>query len=181
MPMPVLEIVKVPHAVLRERAKPITRITDATRRLIADMIETMKDAPGVGLAAPQVGISQRLFVYDVGEGAGAVLNPEIVERSGTEVGVEGCLSIPRLEGDVERAARVVVTGLDARGKRIRIEADELLARVFQHEIDHLDGILFTDRAIQNTLHWVTPEEEEERDRRREGRRRRGAREPAPAG
>src|SRR5438105_4564264 len=118
MPMPVLEIVKVPHPVLRERARPVTRVTDATRRLIADMIETMKDAPGVGLAAPQVGICQRLFVFDVGEGAGAILNPEIVECSGAEVGVEGCLSIPRLEGDVERAARVVVTGLDGRGKRV---------------------------------------------------------------
>ena len=181
MRMPVLEIVKVPHAILRERARPVTRITDATHRLVADMIETMKQAPGVGLAAPQVGIPQRLFVYDVGDGPGAILNPEIVERSGTEVGIEGCLSIPRLEGDVERAARVVVIGLDARGKRVRIEAEELLARVFQHEIDHLDGVLFTDRAIQSSLHWVTPEEEEERRRKRDGRRRGGAREPAATG
>ena len=165
--MPQLEIVTVPAPILRQIARPVTRITDATRRLIGDMIETMHEAPGVGLAAPQVNIDQRIFVYDIGDGPDAIINPEIISRRGEECGLEGCLSIPRLEGEVKRAAFVEVSGLDRRGKRVRIRANELLARVFQHEIDHLDGILFTDRAQPNSLHWITDEEIEERRRDRE--------------
>src|SRR5690349_7537181 len=144
--MPVREIVKHPDPILRQRARPVTKLTDPVRRLISDMIETMREAPGLGLAAPQVGESLRLFVYDVGDGPGAIINPEIVDRAGEEIGTEGCLSIPRLEGEVPRATMVEVTGLDRGGKRLRIRAEDLLARVFQHEIDHLAGILFTDRA-----------------------------------
>src|SRR5437764_8786559 len=179
--MPLREIVKHPHPVLRQRARPVTRLTDSIRRLIADMIETMRDAPGVGLAAPQVGECLRLFVYDDGDGrSGALINPEIVDRAGEEIGTEGCLSIPRLEGEVPRAQRIVVTGLDRRGKRVRIAAEDLLARVFQHEIDHLDGVLFTDRAEPATLHWLTDDEEAERKQKRRRSRRQSRSEESAA-
>lgn len=170
--MPILPIAKYQkdEKVLRRRAKPIPRITDRHRRLIADMIETMHAAAGVGLAAPQVFIGQRLFVYDMGEGAHAVINPEIVQAEGEELGVEGCLSIPRLQGEVPRYTQILVTGLDEKGRRVRIPAEGYLARVFQHEIDHLNGVLFIDRADRTSLHWITDEEEEERVSR--GKRRR---------
>lgn len=173
--MAVLKIATHPaeSAVLRARARPILRVTPAIRRLIADMIDTMKDAVGVGLAAPQVFSSHRLFVYDIGEGPGAILNPEIVHASGEEVDVEGCLSIPRLQGDVPRATRLTVTGLNENGRRLRVEAEGYLARVFQHEIDHLNGVLFIDRAIPESLHWLTDEQEEERRGRKTPRRDRG--------
>lgn len=157
---------------LRERCKPVLKVTDKTRQLIDDMIETMHEAAGVGLAAPQVFQSQRLFVYDLGEGDGAhaLINPEIIAAEGEELGEEGCLSIPRLRGDVPRAARLTVTGLDRNGKRVRIDAEAFHARVFQHEIDHLNGVLFIDKAVQKSLHWLT--EEEEGDRHVAARRRR---------
>lgn len=110
------------------------------------MIETMRDAPGVGLAAPQVGISERLIVVEYEETVYVLANPETVSRSEEKVlGEEGCLSIPDLYGDVERAERVTIRGLDESNKRTKIEAEGWLARIFQHEIDHLDGVLFTDR------------------------------------
>jgi peptide deformylase len=173
--MPTLKIATVPDAepLLRERCKPVLKITDRTRRLIEDMIETMNDAAGVGLAAPQVFVKERLFVYDIGEGPDALINPEILEAEGEEVGAEGCLSIPRLQGDVPRHTRLVVAGLDRRGKRVRIEAADYLARVFQHEIDHLNGVLFTDRALKDTLHYLT--EEEEVERKTQGKRKRATR------
>src|SRR3954451_17809554 len=176
--MPVLKIAKIPRdeELLRQRCKPVVKITDRTRQLIADMLETMYEAAGVGLAAPQVYSNVRLFVYDVGDGPDALINPEIVAAEGEEIGVEGCLSIPRLQGEVPRAVRLTVAGLDRRGRRVRIDAEEYLARVFQHEIDHLNGTLFTDRAIQKTLHWIT--EEEEAERKSEARKRRpGTKEP----
>jgi peptide deformylase len=170
--MAVLKIAKHPEeeALLRERCKPVTKITDRTRRLVEDMIETMYEAAGVGLAAPQVFSSQRLFVYDVGEGPDALINPEIIEGEGEELGVEGCLSIPRLQGEVPRQTRLLVTGLNRRGRPVRIEAKDYLARVFQHEIDHLNGVLFIDKAVKDTLHYIT--EEEEAERKAEGRKRR---------
>lgn len=131
---------------LRERAPETEAITDVHRRLIADMFETMRDAPGVGLAAPQVGVLERIFVWEVDEAHGAVVNPVIVERSSETVqDEEGCLSLPGLYYPVERAESVVVTGLDAEGDPVNFEAEGLLARVCQHEIDHLDGVLFIDR------------------------------------
>jgi peptide deformylase len=163
--------------VLRKRARPILKITEKHRRLIDDMLETMRAAAGVGLAAPQVFISERLFVYDIGEGgSGALINPEIVHTEGEEIGTEGCLSIPRLQGDVPRFKRIIVTGLDRNGKRVRIDAEEYLARVFQHEIDHLDGVMFTDRALQDSLHWITEDEESER---KDGARKRRLRAEPP--
>jgi peptide deformylase len=180
--MAVLEIAKYGEPVLRDRCKPVECVTEETRALIADMIETMDAAAGVGLAAPQVRVPQRLFVYDMGEGPDAIINPELVRQEGEVVGVEGCLSIPRLQGEVARAQKVLVRGLDRHGKKVRIEAEEWLARVFQHEMDHLDGVLFIDRADRESLHWLTDEEEEERVKTGRSRRARAARgEPEAAG
>lgn len=160
--MAVLEIAKYGEPVLRVRCKPVERVTEETRKLIADMMETMHAAAGVGLAAPQVRVPLRLFVYDVGEGPDVIINPELVRREGEVAATEGCLSIPRLQGEVVRAEKVLVRGLDRHGKKVRIAAEEWLARVFQHEMDHLDGVLFIDRADPTSLHWLTDEEEAER-------------------
>jgi peptide deformylase len=169
--MAVLKIAIYPEQekLLRERCKPVTKLTPGIHRLIENMFETMDAASGVGLAAPQVFQPIRLFVYDTGEddGPDALINPEIVHAEGEETDAEGCLSMPRLEGDVPRAARVVVRGVDRRGRRVRIDAEKLLARVFQHEIDHLNGVLFIDRADRKSLHWITEEEEAERRARRQ--------------
>lgn len=170
--MPILKIAKFPENedILRDRCKPIVKLTDRTRQLIDDMIETMYEAAGVGLAAPQVFQNLRVFVYDIGDGPDALINPEIVHGEGEELGVEGCLSIPRLQGEVPRHKLLTVTGINRKGKRVRIEAEDYLARVFQHEIDHLNGVLFIDRADKESLHWLAEEEESERKTR--GRRRR---------
>lgn len=144
--MAVLSIRRYGDPVLRRRASPVTEITPEIQRLIDDMVETMYDALGIGLAATQVGIPLRILVVDVGRGEARVyLNPEIVEQDGQVVGEEGCLSLPGIFADVARAERVVVEGRDRKGQPIREEAQGLMARVFQHEIDHLDGILFLDR------------------------------------
>ena len=118
---------------------------DALRRLADDMIRTMHEAPGVGLAAPQVGRPIRMFVYDVGEGAHALVNPVLRDEWGEQIGEEGCLSLPGLYFPVRRAERIWAEGFDLDGHAVTIEAEELLARVLQHETDHLDGVLFIDR------------------------------------
>ncbi|MBX5466299.1 MAG: peptide deformylase [Firmicutes bacterium] len=141
-----MQIVQTDHPVLRQIAKPVPKVTRAVRDLIDAMAETMYAAGGVGLAAPQVGVSKRVIVADVGEGLIALVNPEILSWAGVQNGFEGCLSIPDLVGEVERAAMVRVTGLDAAGHRVWIDAEGLLARCLQHEIDHLNGVLFTDVA-----------------------------------
>ena len=142
-----MEIFEDGAPVLRQKAQPVTQVTKKIRRLVKDMIETMGAAEGVGLAAPQVGIGQRVIVVDVGEGPIAIINPEIQETAGTEVDVEGCLSIPGVYGYVNRALQVVVTGIDEMGKPIRVKGENLLARALQHEIDHLDGVLFIDKVL----------------------------------
>ena len=135
--------------VLRQRARAVERVTDAHRRLVADMIETMREAPGVGLAGPQVGVVERVFVWEVGDEHGAVFNPVIIATSSDQVeSEEGCLSLPGLYYPVTRPDRVVVEGLDENGDPVTLEADELLARVCQHEIDHLDGVLFIDHLSE---------------------------------
>lgn len=148
--MAVHEIRILGDPVLRQRAEPVAAVDDEVRQLMEDMLETMYAADGVGLAAPQIGISRRIIVVDVGEEAVppfGMANPMIVERSETvERGEEGCLSIPGLKEIVERSARVVVEGVDRDGAPRRIEATGLLARALQHEVDHLDGILFLDRV-----------------------------------
>ncbi len=147
---------------LRQRSKPVLNVSEDVAELVAHMERIMRAANGVGLAAPQLGILQRIFVYDTGDGFQAVVNPKILGRKGEQVGVEGCLSIPGLQGDVVRANEVVVKGTDQFGKPVRIRSEGLTARVIQHENDHLDGILFIDRNPTD-LHWVTAEEEDEEE------------------
>lgn len=144
--MSVLRIVKEGDPILRAKAKPVGRTTKKIRRLIEDMFETMYGADGCGLAAPQIGESIRLIVVDAGDGGIALIDPEITFAVGEDTDVEGCLSIPGEAGYVTRAAEVVVRGLDEEGKRAEFRAEGLLARAFQHEIDHLDGVLFVDKA-----------------------------------
>lgn len=140
-----LEIRLYPDPVLRSRSEPIEVIDDEMRALADDMVETLIKRVGYGLAAPQVGVTQRLIVVDVEEELYVVANPEIVEMSEERVlGIEGCLSIPGIEAEVERAKWVRVSGLSLNEKKLPIDAEGLLARVFQHEIDHLNGILFID-------------------------------------
>ena len=145
--MAILEIKKAGDAMLKEQAAPIERIDKSIRTLLDDMAETMYKANGVGLAAPQVGKSVQVVTIDVGEGLIELVNPQIVRKEGTEVGQEGCLSVPGIYGEVERAAKVTVEFLNRRGKRHRITATGLLARCLQHEIDHLHGRLFIDIAL----------------------------------
>ena len=134
--------------VLRECCRDVEDIDDEIRRLIDDLMDTMYEADGIGLAAPQIGVPKRVFVYDVGEQEhtpGVFVNPRIVESEGTVRESEGCLSIPELTEIVERSVSVVVEGLDREGRPVRLEADGLLSRCLQHETDHLDGILFFER------------------------------------
>lgn len=133
--------------VLRQKAAPVTNITKKVSKLIKDMIETMYEADGAGLAAPQIGISKQIAVIDVGDGPICLINPEIVESEGEEIDVEGCLSIPGLRAYVKRSTFVVVKALNEKGNPIRIKGEGYLARALQHEIDHLNGILMTDRMI----------------------------------
>jgi peptide deformylase len=144
------DILVYPDPFLARKAAPVSVVDDRVRVLIRDMFETMYGAEGIGLAAPQVGVGKRVIVVDVSPvdetiAPVAVVNPEIVERTGSVMGVEGCLSVPGIQGEVRRAETVVVRGRDEQGKAVRIRADGILARALQHEIDHLDGILFIDR------------------------------------
>lgn len=155
-------IVKYPDPVLREIAKPVSKITDDFPEFVERMGEIMRDANGVGLAAPQLGILERVIVYDIGEGFHAIINPKILSARGEQdEPAEGCLSLPGLRGTVNRANEVVVKGFDEHGKPIRIRGVGYTARVIQHEVDHLDGILFIDRADPQSLHYATAEELEE--------------------
>ncbi len=157
--------------ILRRRAEPVAAVTPEMETLLDDMVETMYDQVGIGLAAPQVGAPLRLLVVDEGKGvARAHVNPVIVEQGGRAVEEEGCLSLPGIFAEVERAEWVVVEAQDRRGAPIRERASGLLARVFQHEIDHLDGILFIDRLDKVT-----------RDRIKRRIRKEGFPEGAPAG
>ena len=146
--MAIYRIVEMGDAVLREKSKPVLQITPNIIKLLHNMADTLRDVKGVGLAAPQIGISKRVVVIDVGEGLIELINPEIVARNGMETDSEGCLSIPGLVGDVPRSATVKVRALNREGKQVELNGDGLLARAFQHEIDHLDGLLFVDRAVR---------------------------------
>lgn len=175
--MTIRNIVTVPEPVLRRKAHPVTTFDKDLQVLIDDMIETMRAAPGVGLAAPQVGVSQRVIVVEYAEQEEAkegeepkevkprlyvMVNPEIVKTSAeTEMGVEGCLSVPGLVGEVERKQVIQVRGYNRRGQPMKLKVHGWLARIFQHEIDHLNGILFTDLATQL---WQPQTEEEAEDR-----------------
>ncbi|CAM3352613.1 peptide deformylase [Marinicrinis lubricantis] len=143
-------IVKEPDPILREKSKPVTKFNANLHKLLDDMAETMYDAAGVGLAAPQIGILKRVIVldpHDDSTGLIEMVNPEIIESSGEQLGPEGCLSIPGVNGDVKRHFHIKVKGQDRNGNDMVVEADDFLARIFQHEIDHLNGVLFTDIAL----------------------------------
>lgn len=149
--MAVLKVIKAGDPILRQPTQPVTRITKRVSRLIEDMIETMYAVDGVGLAAPQVGVSKKIAVIDVGEGPIALINPKIIEGSGEDIDVEGCLSVPGKQAYVKRMATVKVQALNKKGKPVQIEAEGLLARALQHEIDHLNGILFTDLVDEKDI------------------------------
>lgn len=134
--------------ILRKRCRKVDNIDKRLLTLIEDMKETMYKADGVGLAAPQIGILKRMAVIDIGEGPIVIINPEIIETKGSYIDIEGCLSIPGRQGTVERPEKVKVKALNERGEEIIIEGEGLLARAFCHEIDHLDGILFVDKTIE---------------------------------
>jgi peptide deformylase len=136
--------------VLRQRAAEVTDIDGRLAQLADEMVTTMYDAPGMGLAAPQIGVRKRIFVYDIGEGAETLVNPTIVESDGEWAYEEGCLSVPGLSWEIIRPKLVHLTGLDLDGNEVSIEADEILARCFQHEMDHLDGILLLERLDADT-------------------------------
>lgn len=140
------KVVLAGDPVLRRIAHPVKEVNDNIKKLLNNMAETMYHAKGVGLAAPQVGISKRVIVVDIGEGLFKLVNPEIVASSGIQDGAEGCLSLPDVVGNVKRSERVTVKALDENGDEVTIEATGYLARAFQHEIDHLNGIIFTDKA-----------------------------------
>jgi peptide deformylase len=153
--MTMREIVTLPQSILRQKAHKVTDFGPNLQTLANDMVETMRQAPGVGLAAPQVGESLRLIVIEYGDDEDekvppklyVMANPEITRFSQeTLVGAEGCLSIPGIQGEVERQAAVTVKGVNRHGRPMTVKAEGWLARIFQHEIDHLDGVLFVDRA-----------------------------------
>lgn len=148
--MPVMEIKKAGDKVLKAIAVPVEKVDRKVKQLLDNMAETMYAADGVGLAAPQVGVSLRVVVIDVGEGIIELINPEIIAKEGCESGSEGCLSVPGMYGEVERYATVTVEALNRSGKKFRISGSGLLARALQHEIDHLNGILFIELA--KTIH-----------------------------
>ncbi len=144
--MSVLDIRRAGDPVLKTKAQPVAKVTKTVRQLLDNMVLTMREADGVGLAAPQVGVSLRVIVVDVGDGLIELINPELTETEGCETSTEGCLSVPGYYGEVERFAQVTVTGLDRKGNLQKISCDGLLARAMQHEIDHLEGVLFIERA-----------------------------------
>ena len=167
-----LEILREGNPILRQKAKKLYRVDDGIRKLADDMFETMLDAPGVGLAAPQIGRSIRLIVVHLPEGYEAegapevnlrLANPEIVKAFGSQTGPEGCLSIPGWAGEVERYADITVKAIDMDNRPVRIKASGHLAVVLQHEIDHLDGILFPDRIADKSKMWRVTEDEVEEE------------------
>lgn len=160
--MAVREIVLLGDPVLRQKAKKVSRFDASIQELIDDMIETMRDAPGLGLAAPQVGVPLRIAVIEVDEEVTVLCNPEITNMEGEYEPEEGCLSIPGYVANVKRAERIVVKAKNRRGRDFKLKADGLLAHVIQHEADHLDGILFIDHLSSlDLLRKVPPRESAE--------------------
>ena len=157
--MAILNIVTSEDEVLRKKCRPVEKITPRTLTLLDDMLDTMRAANGVGLAAPQVGILRRIVIVDIGEGLIEMINPEIVSTEGEQEGEEGCLSVPDEVGIVKRPNIVTVKATDRNGEPFTIRGEGLLARAFCHEIDHLDGILYIDKASR----MLTPEEMEDEE------------------
>jgi peptide deformylase len=147
--MTILKIVEHPDPVLETKCEPVTKFDKKLKKLINDMFDTMYEAEGVGLAAPQVGIAKQIAVVDVGDEEGQIvlINPVVTASSGSQTGPEGCLSFPGLFGEVERPFEVTVKAQDENGKEFRLKANDFLARALLHEIDHLHGILFTSKVI----------------------------------
>lgn len=150
---------RFPDAVLSKRAKKVPSIDSSIQRLIDDMVKTMQQSNGVGLAAPQIGVSLRVMVLQMPEEEPwAIINPEIVKRSGEREVIEGCLSIPGYQGEIKRSTSVTVKGLDRQGKAIRIKATGLRAQALEHEIDHLNGVLYLEHiASKDKLYKLEPE------------------------
>jgi len=144
--MAVYRIVLKEDPFLRERAKEVREVNQSVKKLINNMFETMYAEQGVGLAAPQIGVGKRVVVVDIGEGKIALINPEIITGEGKEIANEGCLSCPGLMGEVPRMTKIKLKALDEEGNEMEMEAEDFLARAIQHEIDHLDGVLFLDKA-----------------------------------
>ena len=153
--MSILQILKYPNPVLRKKTLALNEITEEDKRLIRDMIVTMKEADGVGLAANQIGVSKRIFVFNPSADewrTDVLINPIIIKRRGSEKMEEGCLSLPGISEKVRRSNYILAEGLDINGKPVRLETKGLLARIIQHEVDHLNGILLIDRI--NLLHRI---------------------------
>lgn len=151
-------IVKVPHPVLREKARQVEKVGPKVLKLIDAMQRALRDANGVGLAAPQMGCTERIIlVAPQGSKPVVMINPVITASEGEEVGEEGCLSIPGLYGDVVRAVRVEVEAYDKKGRPFAYELQGMAARIVQHEVDHLEGVLFLDKVDPDTLHWMHPD------------------------
>jgi peptide deformylase len=156
-----LEIITRDNPRLRLKARRVPKVDDSVRRLMDDMVDTMLDAPGVGLAANQVDVQLRVIVMKVDNQLYTLANPEVVRSSGEQIGYEGCLSVPGYVGEVARADKVTIKALNRNGKEVRIKGEGLLARAIQHEIDHLDGVLFIDRLTSlDTLRPVAEGSEE---------------------
>ena len=154
----VLKIVKYPEPVLQQPGEPVTEFDEDLRKFVADMFETMYASQGIGLAAPQVGVSKRVTVVDLSQGKDSsqklvLINPEVISNQGKQYEEEGCLSFPEIREKVARAAKVRIRAQDEQGKWFEMDGEELLSRAFQHEIDHLDGILFIFRmsALKRNL------------------------------
>ena len=158
--MAIRQIREMGDEVLTKKCKPVKMITPRTMELIEDMFDTLYESGGVGLAAPQVGILKQIVVIDVGEGPMLLINPEIVETSGTQTGSEGCLSLPGKAGQVTRPNYVKVKALDVNMEPVEYEGEELLARAFCHELDHLDGKMYVE-LVEGELYDVTYDEEQE--------------------
>lgn len=155
-------VVKIPAKVLRQKCEPVKKVDKKIDELIDRMLKAMKDANGIGLAAPQLGVPLRVIVVAVaGMKPLPLINPVIVSSEGEQIGEEGCLSIPGLYGEVKRAETVEVEGYDRKGRKVVFEMTELAARVLQHEVDHLDGVLFIDKVDESTLHWTHPKSGDE--------------------
>ncbi len=149
-----LKIVRYGHPVLRQKSAPVGRVTDEVKDLVTRMLPVMREARGVGLAANQIGLARRLAVIEVDGKVTPLIDPEIVSSRGAEFSDEGCLSLPRLFAEVARPTEVVVRARDLNGKWIKVRGEGLLARALCHEIDHLNGRLFIDRADPQTFHWL---------------------------
>lgn len=145
--MSVYDVVTVPDELLRCKAAPVPKINDGVKRLLDNMRDTLYAFDGVGLAAPQIGVSKRIVVIDTGDNLIEMINPVILKAEGEQTAREGCLSVPEVVGTVTRAQKVTVRFLDREGTEVEMETENLLARACQHEIDHLDGVLFTDKAV----------------------------------